>query len=59
MTYAAKETEKERPMSCKKKYGASATWIGKLLYRLNAGHHGGCSVLVFGITPKSISNWED
>jgi len=27
---------------------------GKLLYRLNAGRHGGCPVLFFGITPKSI-----
>lgn len=37
------------------KYGASTTWMGKLLYRLNAGRHGGCPVLVFGITPDSIS----
>lgn len=40
------------------KYGASTTWMGKLLYRLNAGRHGGCPVLVFGITPKSITDWE-
>ena len=39
------------------KYGASTTWIGKLLYRLNAGRHGGCPVLVFGITPKLIEDW--
>lgn len=39
------------------KYGASTTWMGKLLYRLNAGRHGGCPVLVFGITPKLISDW--
>lgn len=42
---------------CKEKYGASTTWMGKLLYRLKAGRHGGCPVLVFGITPKSISDW--
>lgn len=47
-----------QPKSCKGKYGASTTWMGKLLYRLNAGRHGGCPVLVFGITPKSISDWE-
>ena len=41
----------------KAKYGASTTWMGKLLYRLNAGRHGGCPVLVFGITPKLISDW--
>lgn len=44
--------------SVKAKYGASTTWMGKLLYRLNAGRHGGCPVLVFGITPKSIEDLE-
>jgi len=43
----------------KAKYGASTTWMGKLLYRLNAGRHGGCPVLVFGITPKLISDWRE
>lgn len=38
----------------RKKYGSSTTWMGKLLYRLNAGRHGGCPVLVFGITPEVI-----
>ncbi len=45
-----------QPKSCKAKYGASTTWMGKLLYRLNAGRHGGCPVLVFGITPKLITD---
>lgn len=44
--------------SVRAKYGASTTWMGKLLYRLNAGRHGGCPVLVFGITPKLISDWK-
>lgn len=39
------------------KYGASTTRMGRLLYRLNAGRHGGCPVLVFGITPKLIEDW--
>lgn len=39
------------------KYGASTTWMGKLLYRLNAGRHGGCPVLAFGITPRLITDW--
>jgi CRISPR-associated protein Csd2 len=43
--------------SVKAKYGASTTWMGKLLYRLNAGRHGGCPVLVFGITPRLITDW--
>lgn len=41
------------------KYGASTTWMGKLLYRLNAGRQGGCPVLVFGITPKLIEDWTE
>ena len=41
------------------KYGASTTWMGKLLYRLNAGRNGGCPVLAVGITPKCISDWSD
>ncbi len=45
--------------SVKSKYGASTTWMGKLLYRLNAGRHGGCPVLVFGITPKLIQDWNN
>lgn len=43
--------------SVKTKYGASTTWMGKLLYRLNAGRHGACPILVFGMTPKLITDW--
>jgi len=43
---------------CKQKYGASTTWMGKLLYRLNAGRHGGCPVLVFGINPNVVTDWK-
>ena len=32
-----------------RKYGASTTWMGKLLYRLEAGRQGGCPVLAIGI----------
>lgn len=39
----------------KKKYGASTTWMGKLLYRLDAGRNGGCPMLVFGITEKLVA----
>jgi hypothetical protein len=48
-----------KPKLIKAKYGASTTWMGKLLYRLNAGRHGGCPVLVLGITPKLITDWEN
>lgn len=40
-----------------KKYGASTTWMGKLLYRLDAGRNGGCPVLAFGITPRCVSDY--
>jgi CRISPR-associated protein Csd2 len=45
-------------LGVKKKYGASTTWMGKLLYRLEAGRNGGCPVLVLGITPQLISDWK-
>lgn len=41
----------------KKKYGASTTWMGKLLPRIHARRHGGCPMLVVGITPETISDW--
>jgi hypothetical protein len=43
----------------KPKYGASTTWWGKLIYRLNAGRNGACPVLVVGITPECISDLEE
>lgn len=45
------------PSSTISKYGASTTWMGKLLYRLNAGRNGGCPVLALGIRPKCVSDW--
>lgn len=50
-------TSRGRESKCFVKMGASTTWVGKLLYRLNAGRHGNCPVLVLGITPKLISDW--
>jgi hypothetical protein len=46
-----------KPRMTREKYGASTTWMGKLLYRLNAGRNGGCPVLVVGITPNCIEDW--
>lgn len=45
------------PRMTHEKYGASTTWMGKLLYRLNAGRNGGCPVLALGIRPACISDW--
>lgn len=39
-----------------KKFGASTTWMGKLLYRLDAGRNGGCPVLAVGITPHCVKD---
>lgn len=47
------------PRTTHEKYGASTTWMGKLLYRLNAGRNGGCPVLAIGITPKCIEDWNE
>jgi hypothetical protein len=41
------------------KYGASTTWWGKLIYRLNAGRNGGCPVLALGIKPECVSDLAD
>jgi Restriction endonuclease BglII len=38
-----------------RKFGASTTWMGKLLYRLDAGRNGGCPVLAIGITPNCVA----
>ena len=40
-----------------KKFGASTTWMGKLLYRLDAGRNGGCPVLAIGIKPSCVTDW--
>ena len=42
-----------------RKYGASTTWIGKLLYRLNSRRNGGCPILAVGIKKGCISDWEE
>ena len=36
------------------KYGASTTWMGKLLYRLKARRNGGCPILAVGIRKPCI-----
>ena len=46
-----------RSMGLMAKYGASTTWMGKLLYRLNAGRNGSCPVLAIGIRPECVEDW--
>lgn len=40
------------------KYGASTTWMGKLLPRLDSRRHGGCPILAVGIKPECIDSWD-
>ena len=40
-----------------KKFGASTTFMGKLLYRLEAGRNGGCPILALGITPNCVTDY--
>lgn len=42
-----------------RKYGASTTWMGKLLYRLESRRNGGCPILAIGIKKKCISDWRE
>lgn len=56
LTRSADLNELFDELKIKAKYGASTTWMGKLLYRLNAGRNGGCPMLVFGITRQVVVN---
>lgn len=42
-----------------RKYGASTTWMGKLLYRLESRRNGGCPILAIGIKKNCISDWKE
>ena len=40
-----------------KKYGASTTWMGKLIYRLDSWRNGGCPILAVGIRKECIEGY--
>lgn len=40
-----------------KKYGASTTWIGKLLSRLDSRRNGGCPILAVGIGKECVKGY--
>ena len=40
-----------------RKYGASTTWMGKLLPRLDSRRNGGCPVLAIGMKKKCVTDW--
>lgn len=42
-----------------RKYGASTTWMGKLIPRLESRRNGGCPVLAVGIKKSCVSDWKE
>lgn len=51
------DSRKDQWKVIKRKYGASTTWMGKLLSRLDSRRNGGCPILAIGIKNKCISDW--
>lgn len=49
-----KELSDDNGESLIKKYGASTTWIGKLIYRLKSRRNGGCPILAIGIKKSCV-----
>lgn len=56
ITRSKRLDDKFRELGIFSKYGASTTWMGKLLPRLDSRRHGGCPILAIGITPECIVN---
>ncbi len=52
------EKKNGKPKLIKEKYGASTTWMGKLIPRIESGRSGGCPILVLGIKPALIEDWQ-
>lgn len=48
----------KRRIPLKTKYGASTTWMGKLIPRLDSRRNGGCPVLAVGITDNCVTGLE-
>lgn len=59
ITRSAELNEIFKGLGVMNKYGASTTWMGKLIPRLDSGRHGGCPILALGITKKLVSDWEE
>ena len=51
------ELTDEQGKSLKKKYGASTTWIGKLVTRLKSRRNGGCPILAVGIKKPCVEGY--
>lgn len=46
-----------REMGIITKYGASTTWMGKLIYRLDSRRNGGCPILAVGIKKACVEGY--
>ena len=42
-----------------RKYGASTTWMGKLIPRLESRRNGGCPILAIGMKKKCVVDWDE
>lgn len=47
-----------RDLGIMPKYGASTTWMGKLIYRLDSRRNGGCPILAIGIRKGCVIGYE-
>lgn len=54
--FKREKDEKDQPLI--KKYGASTTWMGKLLYRLDSRRNGGCPILAVGIGKECVEGYD-
>lgn len=52
-----KQEKDGRGQALIKKYGASTTWIGKLIYRLDSRRNGGCPILAIGIGKECVEGY--
>ena len=58
VTRAEDLNEVFRELGTISKYGASTTWMGKLVYRLESRRNGGCPILAVGIKKEKVNAHE-
>lgn len=58
VTRAGELNEVFKDIGIMAKYGASTTWMGKLLYRLDSRRNGGCPILAIGIRKECVGGYE-
>lgn len=54
LTRSEKLNDLFRELGVMGKFGASTTWMGKLIYRLDSRRNGGCPILAIGIGPGCV-----